>query len=114
MKISKTNTIKKQNTIAINEEFYPYSVKSLDSKHRITLGGKLLKITSEKANAEAYQIFIGESGDILLRPTVSIPLNESWIYKNPEVINDLRKGFQDAKNNKTEKINDITAFLDDL
>jgi len=100
--------------IEIHEAFMPYQTKALDSKHRITLGGKLTKVLGKKLNAEAYQIFVCRNGDILLRPTVSIPSNEAWVYQNPAVIGKLRKGLRDVQEGKTERVSDLDAFLDKL
>ena len=47
-----------------------------------------------RMKADSYQVFVGKEGDILLRPAVSIPSNEAWIYRNPEVIAKIRKGLQ--------------------
>jgi hypothetical protein len=100
--------------IEIHEAFMPYQTKALDSKHRITLGGKLTKVLGKRLNAEAYQIFICRNGDILLRPTVSIPSNEAWVYQNPAVIGKVRKGLRDAQEGKTERVDDLDSFLDKL
>ena len=101
-------------TIEVHEAFTPYQIKALDSKHRITLGGKLTKVLGKRLNAEAYQIFICRNGDILLRPTVSIPSNEAWVYQNPAVIGKVRKGLRDAQEGKTERVNDLESFLGKL
>jgi hypothetical protein len=98
-------------TVSIHEEFIPYQTKLLDSKHRITLGGKLTKLLGRHLKAEAYQIFVGKNGDILLRPSVSIPSNEAWIYQNPEVIGKLRKGLREAGEGKAERVKDLGSFL---
>lgn len=101
-------------SIEIREAFTPYQIKALDSKHRITLGGKLTKVLGKRVNVEAYQVFICRNGDILLRPTVSIPSNEAWVYQNPAVIEKVRKGLRDAQEGKTERVDDLESFLDKL
>lgn len=114
MKTVKYNSKTKKETIEIREEFVPYQTKMLDSKHRITLGGKLTRLLGSRMKAEAYQVFIGKDGDILLRPAVSIPSNEAWVYKNPEVIGRLRRGLREAKEGKTEHVKDVGSFLEEL
>lgn len=101
-------------TVDIHEDFIPYQTKQLDSKYRITLGNRLTKLLGRRMNARAYQILVGRNGDILLRPTVSIPINEAWVYQNPEVIKKLRKGLQEAGEKKTERAVDLESFLDKL
>ena len=101
-------------TLDIHEEFIPYHTKVLDSKNRITLGGRLKKLMGKRMSVEAYRIFVGKNGDILLRPTVSILSSEAWVYNNPEVIGRVRKGFKEAREGKTERVDDLESFLDRL
>ena len=100
--------------ITVREEFLPYHTKPLDSKFRITLGGKLTRTIGKRMNVESYQIFVGKNGDILLRPSVSVPSSEAWVYQNPAVINKVRKGLAEAKEGKTERADDLDAFLGNL
>ncbi len=114
MKTLKSRSKAKKETIDIHEEFIPYQTKSLDSKYRITLGNRLTRLLGKRIKTEAYQIFVGKNGDILLRPSVSIPSNEAWVYQNPEVIGKLRKGLQEAGEDKTERVEDLESFLEEL
>lgn len=100
--------------IDVHEEFMPYQTKTLDSKNRITLGCRLKKIISKRIKVETYQIFVGKNGDILLRPAVSIPITEAWIYKHPKVISSIHKGLKEAKEGKTERVDDLDSFLNNL
>ena len=111
MKTLKSHSRTKKETIDIHEEFIPYQAKPLDSKYRITLGNRLTKLLGKRMNAQAYQIFVGRNGDISLRPSVSIPSNEAWVYQNPQVIGKLRKGLQEAREGKTERVADLESFL---
>ena len=114
MKTLKLRKKERKETIDINEEFIPYHTKPLDSKYRITLGGKLTRLLGKRMNVDAYKIFIGREGDILLRPTVSIPSNEAWIYHNPKVMGMVRKGLEEAREGKTEHVDDLDSFLKNL
>lgn len=114
MKRLKLQSKTMKETVDIHEEFIPYQIKPLDSKYRITLGGRLARLLGKRMNVEAYQIFIGRNGDILLRPSIAIPSSEAWVYQNPEVIGRLRKGLQEAREGKTERIKDLESFLDRL
>jgi hypothetical protein len=114
MKTMKTNIKNKKGSIGINEEFVACQTKPLDSKHRIALGGKLVKSIGKKMHVEAYQIFVSKNGDILLRPTVSIPSREAWVYHNPQVLGKVRNGLQEAKEGKKERVDDLDSFLDNL
>ena len=104
----------RREVIDIHEEFIPYHTKFLDSKHRITLGDKLTKALGKRRNVDAYMMFIGREGDILLRPAVSIPSSEAWIYRNPKVIGSVRKGLEEAREGKTDRVDDLDSFLENL
>jgi len=114
MKTLKPRKITRKDVIDVHEEFIRYHAKSLDSKHRITLGDKLTKALGKRRNVDAYMMFIGREGDILLRPTVSVPSNEAWIYRNPKVVGSVRKGLEEAKEGKTERVDDLDSFLGNL
>ena len=113
MKTVKAAQRKKQ-VIEIRETFMPVDTRSLDSKHRITLGGRFQKLMMSKMKIDSYQVFVGKEGDILLRPAVSVPSSEAWVYRNPEVIGKLRQGLKEAAEGKAEKVDDLESFLDDL
>lgn len=105
---------KKEEVIEIKERFMPVDIRSFDSKYRITLGGRLYKRIISRMKVDSYQVFVSENGDILLRPAVSIPSSEAWVYKNPDVIGKIRKGLHEASEGKTEKVNALEGFLKNL
>jgi protein required for attachment to host cells len=113
MKILKAHK-KDSNTITVNKEFLSVDTRGLDSKHRITLQGRWYKHFASRQKADSYQVFVDRDGDILLRPAVTIPSNEAWIYQNPKVIGKIRKGLEDAASGKTEKVDDLDNFLNNL
>lgn len=104
----------KKEIVDIHEEFIPYGTKPLDSKHRITLGGKLAKSLGKRMKVEAYQIFVSRKGDVLLRPAVSIPSNEAWLYRNPEIIGKIRNGLHEAREGKVKRVDELDLFLKNL
>jgi hypothetical protein len=114
MKIIKQKPDKEAEIMEVQEEFMPYGTKTLDSKDRITLGGKLKNILGRKMNIEGFMVFVGKNGDILLRPSVSVPSTEAWVYKNPEVIGSIRKGLKQAGEGKLIRPDDLDIFLNKL
>ena len=96
-----------------NQEFMPIDIRSMDSKNRITLGEKIIRKISGQTRVNQFQVFIGQDGDILLRPLTSIPSREAWIYEKPELIGQIRKGLQEAKEGKTETIESLDEFLEE-
>jgi hypothetical protein len=100
--------------IEVKEKFMPVDTRPLDSKHRITLGGRLYRLISGKMKIDSYQVFVGKDGDILLRPAVSIPSSEAWVYRNPEVIGKVRQGLKEAAEGQVEKVDNLEDFLSEL
>ena len=88
----------------LNEKFISVGTKTVDSKSRLTLGRKILKLVATQGGVEEFQIFYGEDGDILLRPMVSILSKEAWIYRNPNILKAIREGLAEAKEGKIEKV----------
>ncbi len=107
-------SLRKKEEVEVKEKFMAVDTRPLDSKHRITLGGRLQRLMMSKMKIDSYQVFVGKSGDILLRPAVSIPSSEAWVYHNPEVIGKIRKGLLEAREGKVEKVDDLEKFLDNL
>ena len=100
--------------VEIKGSFMPVGSRFLDSKNRITLGGRLQKLMMSKMKIDSYQVLVGRNGDILLRPLASVPSNEAWMYRNPEVISKVRQGLKEAGEGKAEKADDLESFLNDL
>ena len=96
----------------LSGSFQAIGIRTVDAKRRIGLGEKLLKSISK--TPEAYQVFIDKEGDILLRPVVTIPAREAWVYQNPKVLEQIRCGLSEAKQGKTQKVKDLGSFLKKL
>jgi hypothetical protein len=62
-------------------------VLNLDSKNRVSLT-KLLKYPE----VESVKATISEDGDIILKPMVSIPARERWLYDNKKALASVKKG----------------------
>jgi hypothetical protein len=101
-------------TINVEEKFIAVGIKTVDSKNRINLGEKVLKAISSKSKADAYKVFVGKDGDILLKPVVVVPSREAWIYDNPKVLKQIRDGLSEASEGKVEKVKDLDKFFKEL
>jgi len=107
-------TKKKEYINHIDGKFISAGTRTIDSKNRITLGEKIMKLNSTQPEADKFQLFFNEEGDILLRPMVSIPIREAWIYQSPQVLKSIRQGLAEAKREETEKVENLEEFLEDL
>lgn len=66
----------------------------LDKKRRLAMG----RILKEK-KVSSFEIYQTPQG-YLLRPKISVPAEEAWIFENPKVRESLAKGLsQKAKHN---------------
>ncbi len=113
MKIVK-NSDHGNHVVKVQEKFMAVDTRPLDAKHRITLGGRLQKLIARKMKVDAYQVFVGQDGDILLRPAVSVSSREAWIYQNPRIISKVRNGLKEASEGQMEKVSDLEKFINDL
>ena len=99
----------------VKEKFKSVGVSSLDSKKRITLGNTIIKEPPlNHMEIDAFEILIGNEGDILLKPTANIPSRELWIYQNPSVLKRIQNGLLDAKKGKVKEVKNLGNFLDNL
>lgn len=78
------------------------TTKIADSKGRIALGSRF-----------AGQTVIVDDSDpqrIVIVPAVVIPADEAWLYKNPEALDSVRRGLEQATERKfSKKVPNIEA-----
>ena len=99
----------------VNKKFKLIGKSTLDSRNRITLGGKILnKEPLSTMEVDSFETFVNNEGDILLCPLANIPSRELWVHKNPEVMKRLQKGFQAAKEGKVTRVKDLDKFFKEL
>lgn len=99
--------------IGIKNEFKALDHRTIDSKSRITLAPSWINGASTQP-IRSFQVYQNEDGDILLRPEVTIPARETWIYNNPKLLAALEKGLNETKEGKGEAVEDIDSFLENL
>jgi hypothetical protein len=103
------------NNMKVSENFKLIGVVKLDSKNRITLGTlikKFKKLTKNTIND--FETFIGDNGDILLKPRTAIPTIELWIHQNPEILYNIKEGMEDIKEGHTTRIKNLDDFFEKL
>lgn len=97
------------------EQFHLMGITRLDTKKRITLG-KLLK-KSELFNQAAindFETFLGDNGDILLRPRTAIPTRELWLHQDKKILQNIKKGLEDSKAGHVTRVKNLDKFLKEL
>ena len=99
----------------VSENFKQIGTVKLDSKKRITLGS-LIKIYKKLTDnpIDDFETYIGDNGDILLKPRTSIPTMELLVHQNPKILNNLKEGIRDIENGNATKIKNLDDFLEKL
>lgn len=67
---------------------------TLDKKRRLALG----RILKEK-KVSSFDVYQTDKG-YLLKPKISIPLEEAWIFENQKVTKSLKKGLSQKPRHK--------------
>ena len=99
----------------IVEDFKPMGIARLDTKKRVTLGMLLKKFKILiRTPINDFETFIGDNGDILLRPRTAIPSRELWVHQNPEILQSIQKGIQDLREGRVTRVKDLDKFFEEL
>jgi len=83
--------------------------KYSDEKGRLTLG-------SEFANQE-FLLIRQANGDLILRPSVTVPANEAWLLQNAKALNLVARGLELAREGKFVKSplkKDDSKWIDEI
>jgi len=97
------------------EDFKPIGIARIDTKKRITLGTLLKKFKVLLGDPISdFETFIGDDGDVLLRPRTAIPTRELWVHQNPEILKSIQEGIQDLKEGRITKVKDSDKFFREL
>lgn len=105
--MKKTKTIKKTDKWI---EIDPIS--GPDNRNRVILTPALQELNLLN-NVDGFKTHVNPStSEIKLTPTISIPHNELWLYKNPEALKSVLKGMEEAKVGKVKDFD--MSELDDV
>ena len=69
-----------------------------DAKKRVVLPKGLV------TEGITYHIYSNNDGQIVLDPQVTIPASEAWLFNNPEAIDSVRRGLDDAAHGRVSKV----------
>ena len=88
------------------QEFETVAEAEVDSRGRVSLG---------RAGAEPgrrYRVERNVDGVLLLIPVVSIPEREMVVWRNPELMGEIREGLAAAERGETEDLGSFEQYLD--
>lgn len=94
------------------QDFQMVDDRILDSKGRITIAQEWLLNTSNPTRS--FKVFRNSEGDLLLRPEVSIPAREAWLFSNPAMAASLHRGIGQIEAGKGEIVEGLNDFLNKL
>lgn len=78
-----------------------------DSRHRLAFG-KLLAAAGLGDNVRLAARW--ENGIFTLKPMISIPASEGWLYANSDALASVRRGLEQASRGELE---DLSSLLED-
>lgn len=77
-----------------------------DTKGRISLGKLADGISS-------FSVTIDNNNRIILEPFAEIPAREKWLFVNKKALSSVKRGLDDAENNRTSSLGDFTQYIED-
>lgn len=77
-----------------------------DSKGRISLGKLAHGVSS-------FHVRRRRDGSILLEPFAEIPAHEKWLFDNPDALNAVKNGLNQAKGGDTQSLGSFAHYADD-
>jgi hypothetical protein len=89
-----------------HQEFETVAEAEVDSRGRVSLG---------RAGAEPgrrYRVERNVDGVLLLIPVVSIPEREMVVWRNPDLMVEIREGLEAAERGETEDLGSFQQYLD--
>jgi hypothetical protein len=72
-----------------------------------------LKKSLPTKSALRFMVYVNEAGQILLEPSVSVPLREAWLYKNPKALAKVREGLAQLGKYKPRSLGSFAQYADD-
>lgn len=80
-----------------------------DAKKRVTLAKAMTGLDEDIR----FDVYLNESGQILLDPQLSVPASEAWLYRNPKAISAVRRGLQEAAEGKAVPTGSFAQYADE-
>ncbi|MFC1916196.1 hypothetical protein ACFLW4_05845 [Chloroflexota bacterium] len=74
-----------------------------DTRRRVILPEVLVR------EGVTFRIYTNSDGQIVLDPQVTIPVSESWVFKNPDILALVQRGLSDAAEGRVSKV-DLNAL----
>ena len=79
--------------------------KTADSKGRVTLG--------EKHSDKQFIVIEQANGEILLRPSVTVPIQEAWLWQNVQAMKSVQEGLKQLKSKTRINKGSFSKYVED-
>lgn len=95
---------------------------TLDERNRVALTKALERLkeifasTVGFADAQprlTFMIAVGSTGEILLTPSLPIPLRELWLHRNPEALASVLRGLEQAGKGQVHSLGSFSQHADE-
>ena len=85
-----------------------------DSRGRVTLSKQIQQLHTRIQIANGrFNVYVNDAGQIVLDPTMEIPVREQWIYKNPKALKALQRGLASAVTKPLVDAGSFAKYADD-
>ena len=98
------------------DEFKFVAESGIDERKRVSLAKvvssvkELQGISSEDLH---FLIYVNEAGQILLDPSVSVPVREVWLYRNPAALAKVQEGLAELAKGEYHDLGSFAKYADD-
>jgi hypothetical protein len=102
----------KGQSVFVKQDFKVLDDRILDAKGRITISNEWMPFKNQ--TVRSFKIYSNGDGDLLLRPEVTIPAREAWVYQNPDAIKSIKKGIKELEEGNGDIVDDLDSYLEKL
>ena len=93
------------------QQFEFVDSRPFDKKYRVNLGKKVFALLDGLGDFESFKVYMSNEGYILLAPMAHIPVNEMWIWQDPEIRESFQRAFNDIREGRIKRGDDLDTIL---
>ncbi len=108
--------MEKKSIKPLSDEFEFVAESTVDERKRVSLAKVLAQHEQVLAGMDSvlhFQVYVNKAGQILLDPSVSVPLHEVWLYKNPVALAKVQEGLAELEKGALHDLGSFAKYVDD-
>lgn len=89
---------------------------AVDAKKRVSIARALdavKAVVGDDMDKLTFHVFTNALGYVILKPEISIPAHEIWLYRNPEALESVQRGIKQAEEGKLVELGSFEQYADD-